>query len=229
MQKPISIGATLLALGLAAGCSNFHSLPGTEPSAVITGSGRFISETRPVTAFATIAVSGAIRVQVEHGDAESLTITAEDNILELVESVIAGDRLTLGFRPGAGSVQNHGVDVHIGVRGVRGIDASGASRVDVSGLHGGDLRITLTGASQFTGTGAVDRLDADLSGASRMTAPALAARVASVTLSGASTALLRVLESLIGSASGASLLEFLGDPFVEVQTSGASLVRRAGP
>ena len=46
---------------------------------------------------------------------------------------------------------------------------------------------------------------------------------------GASTALLRVLESLIGSASGASLLEFLGDPFVEVQTSGASLVRRAGP
>jgi putative autotransporter adhesin-like protein len=233
MQRLIPIGATLLASGLAAGCSNYHgdyhTMPGTEPTAVVIGSGRFVSETRPIANVATIAVSGAIRLQVEHTGEQSLTITAEDNLLPLLESVVANDRLSLGWKPGIGSVQSHGVDVRVGVPEVRGIDASGACSVDGVDFHGGDFRITLSGASQFTGTGTVDRLDADLSGASRMTAPALTARIANVTLSGASTALLRVTGSLFGSATGASLLEFLGDPIVQVETSGTSVVRRAGP
>lgn len=115
------------------------------------------------------------------------------------------------------------------VRELRGIEASGASRVDADGLQGGTLRITVSGASQFSGSGSVDRLDVDLSGASRMTAAALTARTATVRLAGASAALFRVLESLTGSADGASLLEYLGDPAVQVSTSGASFVRRAGP
>ena len=45
----------------------------------------------------------------------------------------------------------------------------------------------------------------------------------------ASVALLRVVQSLTGSVDGASMLDYLGDPAVQVSTSGASLVRRAGP
>jgi Putative auto-transporter adhesin, head GIN domain len=119
--------------------------------------------------------------------------------------------------------------VRVGVRTLRGIDASGACIVDVDGVAGGDFRVALSGASQFTGNGRVDRLDADLSGASRISASTLTALIATVRLSGASVALLRVVQSLTGSVDGASTLDYLGDPSVQVSTSGASTVRRAGP
>src|SRR4029079_197303 len=60
-----------------------------------------------------------------------------------------------------------------------------------------------------------------------MTAPPRRAWIATVRLSGASAALLRVVQSLTGSVDGASTLDYLGDPSVQVSTSGASVVRRA--
>ena len=228
MQRVISIGAAFLAIGLAAGCHS-HFIGETEPSAIVLGSGRFVTESRPVNGIAAIAASGAIRVHAAFTGSESLEITAEHNLLPLLDSVVVGDRLTLGWKPGVASVQSHGIDVRVGVRTLRGIDASGACVVDVDGLAGGDFRVALSGASQFTGHGAVDRLDADLSGASRMTAPTLTAGIATVRLSGASAVLLRVVQSLTGSVDGASTLDYLGDPSVQVSTSGASVVRRAGP
>ena len=69
----------------------------------------------------------------------------------------------------------------------------------------------------------------DLSGASRVTAPSLRAREVDATLSGASVALVRAVDALVVRASGASLLEYLGDPRVQLETSGGSAVRRAGP
>ena len=228
MQKVLSIGAVFMAIGLATGCHS-HFIGETEPTPLFVGSGRFVTETRPATGIAAISASGALRVHAAFTGAESVEITAEDNLLPLLELVVAGDRLTLGWKPGISGVQSHGVDVRVGVRTLRGIDASGACTVDVDGLAGGDFRVALSGASQFTGNGAVDRLDADLSGASRMITPTLTAGIASVRLSGASSALLRVVRSLTGSVDGASTLEFLGDPAVQVSTSGVSVVRRVGP
>jgi len=68
----------------------------------------------------------------------------------------------------------------------------------------------------------------DLSGASRFTAPALRARAADSTLSGASVALVRIVDALTVHASGASVFEYLGDPAVQTEASGASVVRRVG-
>jgi hypothetical protein len=59
-------------------------------------------------------------------------------------------------------------------------------------------------------------------------APGLTARFADATLSGASVARLRVVDALVVYASGASRLEFFGDPTVRADTSGASFVSRVG-
>jgi hypothetical protein len=74
----------------------------------------------------------------------------------------------------------------------------------------------------------VERLRLELSGGSRADAPEVTARSADATLAGASVARLRVVEALVAHASGASLLEFFGNPSVQADTSGASLVRRIG-
>jgi len=45
--------------------------------------------------FTAIAVSGAIQAVITPGGNDSLEITAEDNIAPLVETVVAGERLTI--------------------------------------------------------------------------------------------------------------------------------------
>lgn len=196
--------------------------------ATIIGSGRMVSESRPVQGFHTVVVTGGIRAIVTYTSDETLEITAEDNILPLVESAVIDGQLTVGWRSGSGSVSSRGVVCRVGARALSGVIATGGSRIEMDGIDAGDFAIDLAGASSFAGSGSVERLRLDLSGASRADAPGLTARFASATLSGASVARLRVVEALVANASGASLLEFFGDPTVRADTSGASFVTRVG-
>src|SRR4051794_16643788 len=98
MQLQRLIACACLAVAGTA-CSHFHD-DVTGPTSILTGSGRLIAEDRPVSGFTSIAVSGAIRAVVTVGGAESLRIVAEDNIAPAMEAVVAGGRLTIGFRPG---------------------------------------------------------------------------------------------------------------------------------
>lgn len=218
----------LLAVATACGGEHgaFYSTAPT-PSGVV-GSGRMVSESRAVQGFHTVVVGGAIQAVVTFGADERLEITAEDNLLGLLETVVADGRLTVGWRPGTGSVSSHGVVCRIGARGLRGVVATGASRVEVAGIDARDFAIDLSGASSFAGSGAVERLRLDVTGASRVDAPELSARSANAMLSGASVVRLRVAEALVVNASGASLLEYYGDPGVQADTSGGSVVRRVG-
>lgn len=222
------VGCVLVAM--TAACSQDHGLfNATAPTqATVIGSGRMIAESRPVRGFQTIVVAAGIQAVVSFTPSETLDITAEDNILPLVESSVIDGRLTLGWRPGSGSISSHGVVCRVGAATLRGVSATAGSRIEVEGLDAGDFSIDLSGASSFAGSGSVERLRLDLSGASRADAPGVTARSANATLSGASVVRLRIVEALIVNVSGASLLEYLGDPSVQADTSGASTVRRIG-
>jgi len=218
----------LAAAGMA--CNHYHDgVLSTGPSAILVGSGRLITEERPANGFTSIAVSGAVRAVVTVGGTESLQITAEDNIAPVVEAVVSDGRLTIGIRPGTPGISSSlGVVCRIGARTIRDIEMSAASRIEVEGIDAPELWVRLSGAASFSGSGSVERLRIDLSGASRFTGPSLRARAADSTLSGASVALVRVIDALTVHASGASVFEYLGDPAVQTDASGASVVRRVG-
>jgi putative autotransporter adhesin-like protein len=222
------IGASLV-VAVATGCGDSHVLEPTAPSpAILIGSQRFVTESRLVQGFTSIAVEAGGRAVIRQSGDESLEITAEDNIIPLVESRVVNGRLTLGFRTGSGSMRTHGVVYRIGVRALRDVNGSGGSQIELDGFEAPHFSVSLAGGCVLNGSGSVERLDVELSGASRIHAPELKSRIANARLSGASVALFRVSESLVVSASGASVLEFLGDPAVQSETSGASIVRRAG-
>jgi len=211
-------------------CNHYHDgVLSTGPSAILVGSGRLITEERPVNGFTSIAVSGAVRAVVTVGGTESLQITAEDNIAPVVEAVVSDGRLTIGIRPGTPGISSSlGVVCRIGASSIRDVEMSGAARIEVDGIDAPELWIRLSGAASFSGSGSVERLRMDLSGASRFTAPALRAGAADSTLSGVSVALVRIVDALTVHASGASVFEYLGDPAVQTDASGASVVRRVG-
>lgn len=224
----LAAGVLLLAAWTAACGLDYHDGT-TQPSTIVVGSGRFVSESRPVQAVDRIVIGAGLRAIVTVSGAASLDITAEDNILPLIDAVEHDGELVLGWKPHDGGVSAHGVEIRVNVRQLRAVNASGGSQVDAQAVTGDAFSVTLSGASQFTGTGSVDSLTIDLGGAARFQAAGLTSRAVVARLSGASSAVLRVTDSLRANVNGASILEFLGNPAVDATVSDSSIVRRLGP
>jgi hypothetical protein len=90
-----------------------------------------------------------------------------------------------------------------------------------------DLKLESTGASNITVEGAATKLEANLTGASRLNAHSLQARSATLDLNGAANADVSVSEALRASVTGAGSVAYSGDPkSVEQHVTGAGSVRR---
>jgi hypothetical protein len=223
----VGIAVALVAAGVS-GCSDEPHLRSVTGPNVIVGSGQFVTDSRAVGSFDTVVIMNGGRAIVTRSDAGSLNVTAEDNILPLIESRVVDGTLTVTFRAGAGSVSTRGMRYHIGMRSMRRFNAEAGSSIEAHGIDTADLDVRLSAGATFIGSGTVDRLGLDLSAGSQVNAPALRSRMTTATLSAGSTALVRVSDSLVVNASAGSQLEYLGNPAVQAQTSAGSTVRRAG-
>jgi hypothetical protein len=225
MKRAVLVVGVGLALALLGACSSSSNSVTGSP----TGSGDVATESRPVSGFTAVSLSGAGHLIVQQTGVESLQITAEESLLPLIRSDVVDGTLILGFQPGTNVSTTREVVYRLTAAQLTALEASGASRVELSGLATVVFGTVLSGASSMTASGTADTHALVVSGASRLEAPDLATRVVTATLSGASYGLVRVSESLTVTASGASTLEYHGDPVVLMNVSGDSAVRRVGP
>jgi hypothetical protein len=224
--RSLTLGAVLALPWGCDGSYRHHHDNGCSP---VVGSGHLATESRPVHGFTSVEVTAAGHLIVEQTGVESLEVTAEDNVLPLVRSEVRNGRLVLGLEPGASVTATREVLFHVTVRDLTGVEASGASRVEIRGVDAAGLTLRAAGASSVTATGHAGHAELDVSGASRCEAADLRSRDLTANVSGASYALVRASHSLVVDASGASILEYLGDPDLVANVSGGSIVRRAGP
>lgn len=87
-----------------------------------------------------------------------------------------------------------------------------------------DLR--LSGASRLRLTGEATSMAASISGASNLSAYEFPVKTGHFEISGASQAYVTVADRVTGTVTGASELTYKGSPQVDVESSGASLVRK---
>jgi hypothetical protein len=122
------------------------------------------------------------------------------------------------------------------------IEVSGASSLDIEGIVAGDMRFDISGASQLTGEVDANDVEFDVSGASTIRLEGMAADMklelsgasnaemddflvsnVSINFSGASRGAVNVDDRLDVELSGASRLNYTGDPTIgDVEISGAS-------
>jgi hypothetical protein len=192
------------------------------------GSGNLATESRAVAGFEEVSLSGAGHLVVEQTGVESLTITAEDNLLPFIRSEVQGDTLILGFTPGSNVNPTREVLYRLTVRDLSVLDISGASRVEVHGLHTAALAVVLSGASSLTADGDADVQVLVVSGASRYEAENLDSRIVTATVSGTSYGVVRASDVLTATVSGVSILEYFGSPVLTTTVSGGSSIRQVG-
>lgn len=218
----VAVIGSLSLVSFVSGKSLMPSMPSFWQS--IKGSGNMKTERRNVPTFKAVDVGGASDVEIVVGREQSVELEYDDNLLPLVKTEVRGDTLHISREKG-NIRSNNSLRVRITVAELDGLDLSGASKANVSGVKTEKFDLQVSGASKVSIDGTARDLELDLSGASSINAETLMVETASVEASGASRATVNVSETLKADASGASRISYLGNPkSVSRDVSGASSI-----
>jgi hypothetical protein len=190
----------------------------------VRGSGNVVSEAREVGSFTEIEIRGSADVVVTVGQAESLLVEAEDNILPLVVTRVVGDRLELETPDEPEVRPTEDIVFTIGVPTLVKVGISGSGNVNVAGVAGDRFEVEISGSGTLQGTGVVGSLTVRVSGSGDFDGTDLRAGSAVVTVSGSGDAVVNVTDTLDATVSGSGDIEYLGDPAVTETISGSGSI-----
>ena len=216
----------------------------------IVGSGVSKTEARAVTGIRNISLGVHARVEVRQGGAEGLTITGDDNIVPMVETVVDNGTLKIRWTGKGYSTQYKDLAIVVNAASVEGLTIAGSGSIHATQLKAGNLRATITGsgdvaiddldAKALTVTiagsgdmavaGRVDTLDVTIAGSGDLKAPKLESRVVKVTVQGSGDAIVWATESLSATVAGSGDIKYYGKPQVRQTVAGSGSIAAAnGP
>ncbi|HEX6916382.1 MAG TPA: head GIN domain-containing protein, partial [Chitinophagaceae bacterium] len=206
---------------------------------------------RDLSGFHGVKVSNAIDLYISQGSTEAVAVSAKDEkTRDRIKTEVKDGILYISFdSKGWQNWGNQKLKAYVSIRDISWLEASGASDVKVSGtLKSADLKLILSGASDFEGnleagniqiegTGASDikitghagKASIEMSGASDFKGYDFSIDVCKAEISGAGDMQLSVNKELDAEASGASSIRYKGEPVVKrSESSGASSIKRKG-
>jgi hypothetical protein len=210
-----TITTTLIAaLAVAAGCSG----PG------IRGDGNIQTEDRAIADFSKVEVSGGYKIEWSPGK-PALNISADENLLPLIKTTVHGDTLRIDSKEDLAPTKS--ITITLSSASLADVELTGGIRFNAVHVSGDKLKLESTGASDITIDGSVAKLEASLTGASKLNAQSLQTQSATLSLLGASDADVNVTDALDVSITGAGSLSYSGNPkSVKQNVLGAGSVHR---
>ena len=188
---------------------------------VVTGSGRIESETREVSGFTRIDLSGSGEVTVVQGDVESLTVEADDNVLPVLTSDVSDSTLKLGTKSGTTVNTRSPIRYRVMIKDFTGISLSGSGSVIADDVQVGALRSDISGSGSVELGGSADEQDIRVSGSGRYEAAGLTSEKVNAEISGSGRVVVTVSGELKVDISGSGTVTYSGDPTVDESISGS--------
>lgn len=209
-----------------------------------------------VEQFSGVYGAGAIEVDISYGPTQTVELVADREVIDDYIAVVQNGMLSVErkdhfqvcfiwcrrLRPtqllittpslehielsGASEAYLFESEEMIATGNVFTVELSGASMIDIEDIEAKKMIIDASGASSVYVEGTTQELDVDASGSSSIYAVSLEAVEADVDVSGASDARVNVSEALVVEATGASSVEYAGDPSLKSGQSGASDIRK---
>ena len=240
-MRPSALGVTCCAALLLSGCIQISGWK------TVRGSGQITSESRTVSGFNQVSVSGSGELRITQGAEEALTIEADDNLLPLIKSEVSGGYLRIGpenvnlspsktihydlhvkdlnsvhlsgsLKAEAGALKTEKLSLHI----------SGSGRIQIGKLEADVLETHISGSGDMVVAGQVREQHVGISGSGGHHAADLKCEQADISVSGSGNCVLWVTGILKTSISGSGAVEYYGTPQVNSHTSGSGKVRGLG-
>lgn len=211
----------------------------------IRGSGQTITREYDFTGFTRVAISAAFEVELTASPQYHVAVTVDDNLVDYLDVSNSDGTLRIRLRPNV-TVRDVTLKAKVAMPELEALDLGGATRTHLAGfassrplkvslsgasklegeLASGPARISLSGASRVELDGRAETLKVDASGASHAELARFRSREVEVDAGGASHVTVFASERLDADASGASSIQYLGEPNHRTsKTSGASSIR----
>lgn len=215
---------------------------------VVEGSGDLVTETRQVSDFDSISLSGSGEVIVIQGDGEFLTVETDDNVMQHIRAEVRGRTLQLGFEEGVRFISPTRLIFRVGVDDLVGLTVSGSGDIEsdtistdrleatisgsgniqIADLTANDLQVEISGSGEFDLAGAAADQDLTISGSGKYLAGDLCGASVSVSVSGSGDATVCAMETLDADVSGSGSVNYYGRPLVNSSTSGSGRINSLG-
>lgn len=203
-------------------------------------------ETRSTEPFTAIGVSAPITVHLTQGDAYSLVIEGDEEVIAQLESVVENGALKLRQKThdhvrGMGKVK-----AYVTMRDITSLAISGSGDIVAATLRTGDVKLAISGSGDIkigtltaamvtvaiSGSGDIlvagkaDSLHAGIAGSGDLRARDLEVADAKVSIAGSGDAALWTRSNLSVSIVGSGDVTYVGDPAVHQSILGSGSVRR---
>jgi predicted small secreted protein len=192
----------------------------------VRGSGKIVTESRNVSGFTSIEFAGDGQLLIEQTGTESLTVTADDNILPYLITEVKNGRLILREKEYTNLNPTGNVIFKLTTKNLNGIDFAGDGSVDAKGIQSDEFRVNISGDGKVTVNGVAERQDIHLSGDGQYTADNLTSKSGDVHLSGDGRVVLVATDKLNVDLSGDGSVEYIGNPAVTQHVSGDGSIQK---
>jgi len=208
---------SILVLVMFVGCMNTFNK--------VKGSGISKTETRTVEAFHAVTLNGSAEVTITVGPQQSVTITADDNVLPIIETDVHGGDLVIGNRESYDT--KVGVKVAIVTPTLSAFELNGSGDVTIVGLSGQSFSAKIRGSGDISADGSVDALSASIAGSGDLKLSELKAKKVDVSIAGSGGATVNAEESISASISGSGDIRYKGSPSnVQSNVAGSGSVHK---
>jgi len=210
----------------------------------IKGSGNIITEDRTIEQFDEISLRGSGTVILTQGDIQNVSVTTDDNIMDLVVTEVKNNRLII-YTEG-NIIRSTQYDIDITIPEIESLHVSGSGDVvsnetivcddidlSVSGsgeiellLQAQDIYSKISGSGEIELEGNADELEVKISGSGNLNAKGLNCEDASVKVSGSGNCKINAIENLNASVSGSGNVYYYGNPDISTSISGSGSVQK---
>jgi hypothetical protein len=116
----------------------------------VDGSGKVVSESRDVSGFDKVDLKSIGNLTITEGSAESLTIKADDNLMQYITTEVINGTLEIGMKPNLSINPSQSIEYALEVKSLSSVALSGFGNITAEKLTGKDLTVKLSGSGNIS-------------------------------------------------------------------------------
>jgi hypothetical protein len=178
----------------------------------IKGSGKLITQSRDLPEFTRIRHSGSADLNITIGEPQVVTVTFDDNLVEVIETEVEGSTLYIGSSRNVSYSSSRGCRIDITVAGLNEVELKGSGDVLIDGLDSDLFAYTVAGSGDLVVRGSAREIEIAVKGSGDINARDLIARDAYVRIMGSGDVQVHATESFDGSVYGSGDIRYYGNP-----------------
>lgn len=248
LRRTLFTGATAVALTFSAAALAWSfNLGGGEQ---IKGDGRIARETRQISGFDGISLSGHFELKLKQGGTPRLELEGDGNLLPYVETKVVegrkGKTLEISVKRGYNVYSKQPLRIEIDLASLRAVGIAGAGKAELDSFKSealdlsvagsgtvvaprvetGKLSLNIAGSGDIVAGGKAAEASISIAGSGNVKAAELAADELKVSISGSGDAAVQAVRKLKVSIAGSGDVRYSGNPEVSTSIAGSGSVKK---